>query len=194
MSLISLPNQSVTGANLWSQVEDNDQAIVDVVNGAIDDGNIATGADIDGAKLLAASVDTTQIADGAVTNAKLDLSVTTATNNADVISTADTEETAIVTGSLGAGTYIVLVSGQVRVPETVSTCYVRLKAGSTTLQTFNPYPGGGSNANLPKLPLAMIATTTTASSGTFSLTIQAPTTGFGSAIEDASTLTVIRIA
>lgn len=172
MPQISLPNQSVTGANLWSQVEDNDQAIVDVVNGELDTDNLK---------------------DGAVTAAKLDLSVTTATNNADVISVENTEETAIVTGSVAAGTYIVLVSGQVRVPETVSTCYVRLKAGSTTLQTFNPYPGGGSPANSPKLPLAMFATTTTASSGTFSLTIQAPTTGFGSAIEDASTLTVIRI-
>lgn len=43
MTQITLPNQSVTGANLWSQVEDNDQAIVDVVNGDIGTDNIQTG-------------------------------------------------------------------------------------------------------------------------------------------------------
>jgi len=43
MTQITLPNQSVTGTNLWSQVEDNDQAIVDVVNGDIGTDNIQTG-------------------------------------------------------------------------------------------------------------------------------------------------------
>lgn len=194
MTQINLPNLSVTGANLWSQVEDNDKAIRDVVNGNIDDGNIATGADIDGAKLLAASVDTTQLASGAVTNAKLDLSVTTATNNSNVASSGNTEETAIVTGSIAAGTYLVLVSAQAEVPETVLTCYVRLKAGSTTLQTFNPKTSGTDAARTGRAPLAMIATTTTASSGTFSLTIQAPSTGFGSQIMSGGILTVLRIA
>lgn len=43
MTQIILPNQSVTGTNLWSQVEDNDQAIVDVVNGDLGTDNIQTG-------------------------------------------------------------------------------------------------------------------------------------------------------
>lgn len=61
MTDVVLPNQSVTGTNLWSQVEDNDQAIVDVVNGDLTNGNIAAGANISGSKL----------ADGTVTEAKL---------------------------------------------------------------------------------------------------------------------------
>ena len=43
MTQIILPNQNITGANLWSQVEDNDQAIADVVNGDIGSDNIQTG-------------------------------------------------------------------------------------------------------------------------------------------------------
>jgi len=43
MTQIILPNTNITGANLWSQVEDNDQAIADVVNGDIGADNIQTG-------------------------------------------------------------------------------------------------------------------------------------------------------
>ena len=51
MTQITLPNQSVTGANLWSQVEGNDQAIVNVVNGSIKNDNIASDAAISASKL-----------------------------------------------------------------------------------------------------------------------------------------------
>lgn len=44
MTQINLPNTNITGANLWSQVEDNDQAIVDVVNGDIGSDNLASDA------------------------------------------------------------------------------------------------------------------------------------------------------
>jgi len=70
MSQITLPNQSVTGANLWSQVEDNDQAIVDVVNGDIDATNLADSA-VETAKIDDDAVTTAKIDDGAVTAAKL---------------------------------------------------------------------------------------------------------------------------
>jgi hypothetical protein len=56
MTLINLPNRNVTGDNLWSQVEDNDDAIADVVNGDITNVNIAAGANIAGSKLLAGSI------------------------------------------------------------------------------------------------------------------------------------------
>lgn len=51
MTQITLPNQSITGANLWSQVEGNDQAIATVVNGNLDNGNIAANAAINASKL-----------------------------------------------------------------------------------------------------------------------------------------------
>jgi hypothetical protein len=60
MSFVTLPNKSITGANLWSQVEDNDQAIVDVVNGDIGTTNLANNA-----------VTTAKINNGAITSAKL---------------------------------------------------------------------------------------------------------------------------
>ena len=43
MTQIILPNQNITGANLWSQVEDNDKAIRDVVNGDLGADNIQAG-------------------------------------------------------------------------------------------------------------------------------------------------------
>ena len=43
MTQIILPNSNITGANLWSQVEGNDQAITNVVNGDIGRDNIQTG-------------------------------------------------------------------------------------------------------------------------------------------------------
>ena len=51
MTQITLPNQSVTGANLWSQVEGNDQAIATVVNGNLDNGNVAANAGISASKI-----------------------------------------------------------------------------------------------------------------------------------------------
>lgn len=51
MSLINLPKTNQTGTNEWADVEDNDNAIVAVVNGDLDDSNIASGAAIDLAKI-----------------------------------------------------------------------------------------------------------------------------------------------
>lgn len=65
MTEIDLPNQDITGPNLWSQVETNDQAIVDVVNGNLTDDNISDTAEISGSKL----------ADDSVTAEKLNASV-----------------------------------------------------------------------------------------------------------------------
>lgn len=77
MTQINLPNLSVTGANLWSQVEDNDKAIRDVVNGNLDATNLADDA-VTAAKLrddastdANRAVTTNHIRDGAVTTAKL---------------------------------------------------------------------------------------------------------------------------
>lgn len=80
MTQVILPNRNVTGDNLWSQVETNDDAIASVVNGQIQNDNVASGADISGSKLAAASlpldrlaapVSNAYIADGAVTPAKI---------------------------------------------------------------------------------------------------------------------------
>jgi len=43
MTQIILPNQNITGPNLWSQVEGNDVAIRDVVNGDLGPDNLQTG-------------------------------------------------------------------------------------------------------------------------------------------------------
>lgn len=55
MTHIVLPKTNQTGANEWADVEDNDQAIKNVVNGNLGDDNITTGAAIGLAKLAAGS-------------------------------------------------------------------------------------------------------------------------------------------
>lgn len=51
MSLITLPKLSQTGANEWADVEDNDKAIRDVVNGDLDNTNLSGSAGITDANL-----------------------------------------------------------------------------------------------------------------------------------------------
>lgn len=87
MTQINLPNRNITGDNLWSQVEDNDQAIVNTVNGAIDNGNIAAAADINASKLLDGSITAAKLGTDSVTNAKID---TSAVNTAEIANSAVT--------------------------------------------------------------------------------------------------------
>lgn len=89
MTQINLPNRNITGDNLWSQVEDNDDAIVDVVNGAIDNGNIATGADINASKLLDGSISAAKLGTDSVTNAKINAGAVDTAEIADDAVTAD---------------------------------------------------------------------------------------------------------
>ena len=51
MTDVVLPHLNQTGTNEWSDVEDNDKAIRDVVNGELDNDNLAAGADIALSKL-----------------------------------------------------------------------------------------------------------------------------------------------
>ena len=51
MTQIILPKTNQTGANEWADVEDNDKAIRDVVNGELENDNIASGAGITTSKL-----------------------------------------------------------------------------------------------------------------------------------------------
>ena len=104
MTQINLPNRNVTGDNLWSQVEDNDDAIIDTVNGDLDDGNIAVGADIDGSKLLAASVGTTQLEAGSVGTTQLASSaVTTAKIATGSVGTTQLASSAVTTAKINTG-------------------------------------------------------------------------------------------
>ena len=210
MTQINLPNLSVTGANLWSQVEDNDKAIRDVVNGNIDATNLADDA-VTAAKLrddastdANRAVTTNHIRDEAVTTAKIaDDAVTSAkvalTNENVVLdaspalgtnSVSNTEQTANQTSSLSAGTYLVMFSGIVSVAGGVSTTNVRLKQGSTTLQTITP-----KNPNArTDFPTSLLAVATLSTAGTFSVTIQAPSTDFGATILNGARLVAVRIA
>lgn len=53
MTKVTLPRTNQTGANEWSDVESNDNAIIEVVNGNIDNENIKASAGIVASKLAA---------------------------------------------------------------------------------------------------------------------------------------------
>lgn len=89
MTQVNLPNRSVTGANLWEQVEDNDDAIVNVVNGDLDNSNIAATADINGSKLLDGSVSAAKLGTDSVTNVKINASAVNTAEIADDAVTGD---------------------------------------------------------------------------------------------------------
>ena len=188
MTQITLPNTNITGANLWSQVEGNDAAIRNVVNGQLDNSNIASAAGITGDKL----------ADNSITQAKMvggGIALVTATNASDVISSNNAEATVATTASLSSGTYLLLFAGTVQIPETVTTCYVRLKVGSTTVQTYQGMSGSswGSTNNTHRFPISLSGSTVVSSSVTASVTIAAPLTGFGSAILEGSRLIALKV-
>lgn len=78
MATVSLPKTNQTGTNEWADVQDNDDAIIDQVNGNLDSDNLASNA-VTTAKITDANVTTAKLAASAVTTAKIaDANVTTA--------------------------------------------------------------------------------------------------------------------
>jgi hypothetical protein len=138
MAHVNLPKTSQSGSNEWADVEDNDQAIVDEINGNLDADNLAANA-VGSSELAASAVTTVKIADSNVTAAKIqdlavgtaeiaDLAVTTgkladgAATSAKVSLTssedtqsADISATGVLTGisiTPGAGTYLAIASAR----------------------------------------------------------------------------------
>jgi hypothetical protein len=71
MTQVTLPKKNQTGSNEFADVQDNDEAIADVVNGELEDDNIAAGAGIAGSKLADSAISTAKLADSAISTAKL---------------------------------------------------------------------------------------------------------------------------
>ena len=159
MTLVVLPNTSVTGANLWSQVEDNDKAIRDVVNGDIDATNLADDAvttpKIDDAavttsKLAGDAVDGTKLADDAVTAAKLRDDASTDANRA--VTTNHIRDGAIIEAKLAANA---VSSGKVAdgaigtakiADDAITPSKLNLTVLSDTTNTVSAYAGTGQSA------------------------------------------------
>jgi hypothetical protein len=111
---INLPNKSVTGTNFWSQVEDNDQAIADVVNGDLDAGNLTDGA-VTTAKIGDSQVTTVKVGDGQITSPKLSLTVTQDTTNSSTNATNSLLDISGLSVSLVAGVYLLFATASVLV-------------------------------------------------------------------------------
>lgn len=93
MSDITLPKLNQTGTNEWADVEDNDKAIRDVVNGNLDNGNIASSAAIAHSKLANATAGYVLKANGSgvitATSPVLPLCILAQTSNLSTSTAAD---------------------------------------------------------------------------------------------------------
>jgi len=109
MTQITLPNDNATTVNGqpndFQDVLDNDVAIRDVVNGNLDNGNIAATANIAGSKLADLSISSSKLENGAVTNSKLaDNSVSTAKVQDSAITTAKLADDSVTPAKLALDT------------------------------------------------------------------------------------------
>ena len=105
MTQITLPNDNATAVNGqpndFQDVLDNDVAIRDVVNGNLDNSNIAATANIAGSKLANLSVPADKLENGAVTNSKLaDNSVSTEKVQDSAITTAKLADDSVTPAKL----------------------------------------------------------------------------------------------
>ena len=105
MTLINLPRTNQTGPNEWEDVEANDRAIANVVNGQLTDENIRDGADISGLKLADGTIPTAKLANQAVTSGKLKFATGTA-NNA-ITSPLTGGDDSVASMNLSPGIYLV---------------------------------------------------------------------------------------
>lgn len=88
MSKVVLPRLNQTGANEWADVESNDVALRDIINGGIDNENIKAGAGITGEKIANSTISEKNLSDSAATSRKVSLTNGIKTPSADLICSA----------------------------------------------------------------------------------------------------------
>lgn len=154
MTLVVLPNTSVTGANLWSQVEDNDKAIRDVVNGDIDASNLADDA-VTTPKIDDAAVTTSKLAGDAVDGTKLaDDAVDTEHIADDAVEAAQIADGAVGTAQLADGA----VTGA-KIPDaSLSPAKLGLTVVSDTTNGSGSYTGIAGDT-IPSFSVSLVAGT-----------------------------------
>jgi hypothetical protein len=138
---VNLPNRNITGDNLWSQVEDNDDAIADVVNGNIDNGNIATNADINASKLLDGSITAAKLGTDSVTATKLRADATTDANRP--VTTNHIRDAAVTEAKLGSAavTAAKLGDGAVTTAKITNGAVTSEKVGASSADFISPSSG-----------------------------------------------------
>jgi len=141
MTLINLPRTNQTGPNEWEDVEANDRAIANVVNGQLTDENIRDGADISGLKLADGTIPTAKLTDQAVTTAKLmDQAVTSAKLMNQAVTSEKLADQAVTTAKL---TSQAVTSGKLKFATgtTNSAAPVFLTGGDDLVASMSLSPG-----------------------------------------------------
>ena len=62
MTQVVLPKLNQTGDNEWADVEDNDKALRDVINGQLDNGNLSGAAGVTGANIANDTIESRHLA------------------------------------------------------------------------------------------------------------------------------------
>ena len=156
MTQITLPKQNQTGANEWADVQDNDEAIVSVVNGNLDNNNIAANAAISYSKL--ASIPTgsillgnggtptaTAISGDATIGASGTLTVepsaiTTSKINDSAITTAKINDAAVTTAKVNDAA---ITTAKINDAAVTAAKLATVKAGSLDIYTAGAYDSDG---------------------------------------------------
>jgi hypothetical protein len=146
---INLPNRNITGDNLWSQVEDNDQAITNVVNGDLDNGNIKAAADINASKLLDGSITADKLGTDSVTATKLKADASTDANRP--VTTNHIRDAAVTAAKLGtaAVTTAKIDDGAITTAKITNGAVTSEKVGASSVDFVSPETGVTSVAGNP---------------------------------------------
>lgn len=190
MTDIILPSDENTeGDNLWSDVFANDEAIKEVVNGDLDDGNIASDAEINGTKLLTGSIPPEKLA-GSIPPSKLAPSTSSAFNLVDqTCPGATTTDITSLSLSLAAGTWLILLAVGVGNDANASGNLILDQGGSSVaVIPWQLSPGSGVAVD----HALAVAIRSPSSTTTFKGRLQV-STGLAATAKLASTLTAIRL-
>lgn len=151
MTQITLPKQNQTGSNEWADVQDNDEAIANVVNGNLDNNNIAANAAISYSKLASISTGSILLGNGGTpTVAQVqghasignDGTVTVSSVSDSAITTAKVNDSAITTAKINDGAITAAKITDGVLP------YAKIKADAWTSYTPTIVGFGGTNPSL----------------------------------------------
>jgi len=156
MTQITLPKQNQTGANEWADVQDNDEAIVGVVNGNLDNNNIAANAAISYSKLASISTGSILLGNGGTPtatavsgDATIDASgiltvepsaITTSKINNSAITTAKINDAAVTTAKVNDAA---ITTAKINDAAVTAAKLATVKAGSLDIYTAGQYTSSG---------------------------------------------------
>jgi hypothetical protein len=192
MTQIVLPKLSQTGTNEWADVEDNDKAIRDVVNGGLDNNNLSGSAAITGANIASATVADSNLASPNNSVYRVLLQSTAGVSN------DATAATYIMTGDIGkyaSGATLAFAANEILAPPMVyfdDADYT--VAGKTQKLRIRAHVLTNATAPAITFTVGLYPVTCAGSADSFTFTLGTLVTGSGAAVASPSSSSVTTTA